>query len=213
MTNVTYLPWVSPEHSDSGGESDKGSSPEFAVQAQSQLFSEVFALAPHSNSPDHADMSSVASFDIDQLEQALIRKLHTSDMSEREVHTWLSSRDAPEADAQQLIDKFIRLGYIDDQRMARQLVDKLSGRKGKSKNIIINDLRQRGISQDVISEAVHAIDDDDELQKATALAIQRARQFTHIDPATAERRLVGFLTRRGYPSSIVRQACKEALNR
>lgn len=213
MTNVTYLPWVSPEHSGSGDESVEVSSPEAPVQPEVKEFSEVFALAPDSASPEHSDLASVATFDIDQLENALVRKLHASDMSAREVHTWLSSRDAPEADAQTLIDKFIRLGYIDDQRMARQLVDKLSGRKGKSKNIIVNDLRQRGISSDVISEAVQVIDEDDELEKATALATQRARQFTHLDPATAERRLVGFLTRRGYPSSIVRQACKEALNR
>lgn len=212
MTNVTYLPWVSPEHSDSGDESVEDSSPESLVQPQAQVFSEVFALAPESESPEVADLTSVATFDIDQLEQALIRKLHAADMSAREVHTWLSSRDAPEADALKLIDKFIRLGYIDDQRMARQLVDKLSVRKGKSKNIIVNDLRQRGIASDIIAEVVEIIDEDDELEKATALATQRARQFTRLDAATAERRLVGFLTRRGYPSSIVRQACKQALS-
>jgi SOS response regulatory protein OraA/RecX len=139
VTNVTYLPWVSPEHSDSGDESVEDSSPESLVQPQAQVFSEVFALAPESESPEVADLTSVATFDIDQLEQALIRKLHAADMSAREVHTWLSSRDAPEADALKLIDKFIRLGYIDDQRMARQLVDKLTVRKGKCKNIIVNE--------------------------------------------------------------------------
>ena len=77
---------------------------------------------------------------------------------------------------------------------------------------ITRELRQRGISTALISAAVESIDDDDELHKATELALQRVRQFSRLDDVTAERRLVGFLSRRGYSGDIVRAACKEALS-
>ena len=154
---------------------------------------------------------SVAALDLDALEQTLLRKLHTHDMSVHEVMTWLRAKDAAEGDASELIAKFERLNYLNDERLARELVSRLSERKGKSKSVISRELRQRGISSHAVESALEAIDDDDELAKATELALQRVRQFSKLDQATAERRLVGFLSRRGYSGQTVREACREAL--
>lgn len=183
MTNVTYLPWVSPEESDDSGPSEE--------------------LGPQTH---------LSVLDIDQLEQTLLRKLHSTDMSVYEVEQWLSSHEAAEADAMNLIDKFLRLGYLDDQRLATQLVHRLHERKGKSKQAITEVLRQRGISSATITEALQTISDEEQLAHAIELAQKRANQLATCDKQTANRRLTGFLIRRGYPSSIVRQACELALS-
>jgi regulatory protein len=161
--------------------------------------------------PGQNEEESVAAFDLDTLEQTLLRKLHTHDMSVHEVMTWLRSKDAAEGDAAELVAKFERLNYLNDERLARELVSRLSERKGKSKSVISRELRQRGIPSHAVDAALDAIDDDDELAKATELALQRVRQFSKLDDATAERRLVGFLSRRGYTGQTVREACREAL--
>ena len=157
------------------------------------------------------ETESVAALDLDSLEQTLLRKLNTSDMSVHEVMTWLRSKDAAEGDAAELVAKFERLNYLNDDRLARELVSRLSERKGKSKSVIARELRQRGISASAVDAALELIDDDDELAKATQLALQRVRQFSKLDDETAERRLYGFLSRRGYSGNTVREACKEAL--
>lgn len=211
MTNVTFLPWVDPESSpiaaspEISGEA-VGDAPEIpaGVQRLSRvMFTEVEESAE--------EEESVAALDLDALEQTLLRKLHTHDMSVHEVMSWLRSKDAAEGDAAELIAKFERLNYLNDERLARELVSRLSERKGKSKSVISRELRQRGISSHAIETALEAIDDDDELAKATELALQRVRQFSKLDQATAERRLVGFLSRRGYSGQTVREACREAL--
>ncbi len=211
MTNVTFLPWVDPESSpiaaspEISGEA-VGDAPEIpaGVQRLSRvMFTEVEESAE--------EEESVAALDLDALEQTLLRKLHTHDMSVHEVMSWLRSKDAAEGDAAELIAKFERLNYLNDERLARELVSRLSERKGKSKSVISRELRQRGISSHAIEAALETIDDDDELAKATELALQRVRQFSKLDQATAERRLVGFLSRRGYSGQTVREACREAL--
>ena len=213
MTNVTFLPWVDPESSpiaaspEISGEAvgDAAEVPAGVQRLSRVMFTDVEDVVEDED-------ESVAALDLDALEQTLLRKLHTHDMSVHEVMTWLRSKDAAEGDAAELVAKFERLNYLNDERLARELVSRLSERKGKSKSVIARELRQRGISSAVVDEALEAIDDDDELSKATELALQRVRQFSKLDDATAERRLVGFLSRRGYSGQTVREACKEALS-
>jgi regulatory protein len=211
VTNVTFLPWVDPESSpiaaspDISGEA-VGAAAE--IPAGVQRLSRVMFTEVEDTTEDE---ESVAALDLDALEQTLLRKLHTHDMSVHEVMIWLRSKDAAEGDAAELIAKCERLNYLNDERLARELVSRLSERKGKSKSVISRELRQRGISSHAVEAALEAIDDDDELSKATELALQRVRQFSKLDQATAERRLVGFLSRRGYSGQIVREACREAL--
>lgn len=211
MTNVTFLPWVDPESTpiaaspEISGEAVGDAAKNLAGvhQLSSVMFTDVEEL------PEETE--SVAALDLDSLEQTLLRKLNTSDMSVHEVMTWLRSKDAAEGDAAELVAKFERLNYLNDDRLARELVSRLSERKGKSKSVIARELRQRGISASAVDAALELIDDDDELAKATQLALQRVRQFSKLDDETAERRLYGFLSRRGYSGNTVREACKEAL--
>lgn len=209
MTNVTFLPWVDPEQTAPvlspahAGERTASESevPEGVARLSSVLFVEA--------EPEPEE--SAASLDIDALEQSLLRKLNSQDMSVLEVMQWLASKDAAESDAAELVAKFERLNYLNDERLASELVSRLSDRKGKSKSVISRELRQRGISTSLIENALALIDDDEELNKATELALGRVRQFSRLDDETAERRLFGFLTRRGYSGHIVREACKVAL--
>lgn len=213
MTNVTFLPWVDPEQNSPGVSSGfPGETPqENPVPAGVQRLSNVMFTEVEEHDASAEDAESVAALDLDALEQALLRKLNTSDMTVHEVMVWLRSRDAAEGDAAVLVEKFERLNYLNDERLAHELVTRLSERRGKSKSIIGRELRQRGISSVVLEHALSTVDEDDELQKATDLALQRVRQFSKLDDVTAERRLMGFLARRGFSGQTVRDACTQAL--
>jgi regulatory protein len=213
VTNVTFLPWVDPEQNAPvaspgfSGEAQQGKTVPAGIQ---RLSSVMFTDVVESDEPE-ADAQSVAALDLDALEQTLLRKLNTRDMTVHEVMVWLRSRDAAEGDAATLVDKFERLNYLNDERLAQELVIRLSERRGKSKSVIGGELRQRGISSSLIDSALESLDEENELSKATELALQRVRQFSKLDDETAERRLVGFLSRRGYSGQTVREASKHAL--
>lgn len=201
MTNVTYLPWVTPENNEADSFTSVGESASSggAEPTHRVRFTEA-------EPEEH-----IAALSIDDLETTLLRKLHSHDMSVREVSDWLRQKDAPEGDASALVEKCQRLGYLNDERLALELCRRLSERKGKSRSIVARELRQRGLEQSAIDAALDSIDDDAEGEKATELALQRVRQFSSLDDETAERRLNGFLSRRGYTSEVVRAAVRAAM--
>ncbi len=208
VTNVTYLPWVTPE------QTEGGVSPRADVREETPLLREATKNSRRSATVSFQDVDEQEISSDDEMaahEQVLLKKLNRADLSVSEVSQWLLLQGAPERESAELVEKFIRLNYLDDERLAASLVSRLGERKGKSKSVIARELRQRGIPASIIDSAISVIVDEDELEKACELAVARMRQFSQLDDQTAQRRLMGFLSRRGYSSDTVRQACTVAM--
>ena len=184
MSNVTYLPWVPPE-----GE---------PTQARTVQFETVSAVA------------EVASASSDDVYESLLRKLAISDMSAHEVRLWLREKELDESEAEEMLAKVEHLGYVDDYRLAQQLLLRLTNRKGQGRTAIALELRKRKLAPNAIDEALQTIDQGAELDRAIDQAMSRAPGLQRLDRATAERRLQGLLARRGYPGDITREAVRAA---
>jgi len=148
-----------------------------------------------------------------ELDLLAVRRLARRGCSEWEIAELLRGHDAEPHEVEHVLDELRRRGYLDDAELARQLVESLHTRKGQSRAVIGRELSARRIDQSVASEALEAIDDDDELRRALVVAEKRAGQLRSLDQATAERRLTAYLARRGYGSAIIREACSRALSR
>jgi SOS response regulatory protein OraA/RecX len=72
------------------------------------------------------------------------------------------------------------------------------------------ELRKRKLSTNAIDEALQSIDQGAELDRAIEQAMNRAPGLQRLDRATAERRLQGFLARRGYAGDVTREAMRAA---
>jgi SOS response regulatory protein OraA/RecX len=142
--------------------------------------------------------------------ESLIRKLGISDMSSHEVRLWLRERELDEADSEEILAKVEHLGYVDDFRLAEQVMNRLTLRKGQGRSAIALELRKRHLSPNAIDEAMAGIDQGAEFDRALAQAMNRAPGLQRFDKFTAERRLQGFLARRGYPSDVIREAIRAA---
>jgi regulatory protein len=68
------------------------------------------------------------------------------------------------------------------------------------------------LSPAAIEYALELVDTSDELARARELAVKRAGQLASYDRETAQRRLSGYLARRGYSGSTVRAAVEHALS-
>jgi SOS response regulatory protein OraA/RecX len=139
-----------------------------------------------------------------------IRQLARRGMSRWELEQLLAKREIePEVFAPEL-DRLETLGVIDDAALAAALAFTQHSRKGLSRSVIEHDLKRRHIAPELIEEALADIADEDELARATELALKRIGQLSSYDDETARRRLHGFLARKGYGSSVVRQAMEAA---
>ena len=139
-----------------------------------------------------------------------IRQLARRGMSRWELEQLLTKREiAPEVFGPEL-DRLEAMGVIDDASLAATLAFTQHSRKGLGRSAIELDLKRRHIAPELIEEALADIADEDELERATELAVKRIGQLSSYDDETARRRLHGFLARKGYDSSVVRQAMDAA---
>ena len=161
--------------------------------------------------PDEDDEPEEAIADPEAVESLLVRKLARRSLSEAEVLAFGVQEGLTAAQANSILDRMRDLGYVDDRALAEQLKHSLSERKGQSKAVVARAMSGRSIDRDIINEVLDDIEQEDELGVATELARKRASQMSGLDKQTLERRLTGFLARRGYPGHIVREAIAPVL--
>jgi regulatory protein len=131
-------------------------------------------------------------------------------MSRWELEQVLAKREIDPAIAEAELDRLESVGLLDDAALAVTLVYTQHTRKGLGRTAIAQELKRRHIDPDIIEEALAEIADDDELERATELAVKRIGQMSSYDDDTVKRRLNGFLARKGYSSGVVRQAMDAA---
>jgi len=156
------------------------------------------------DAPDPADAAAAA-------EAALLRKLRTRSLSVREARAVLIERDVADADADEIIERFTNVGYLDDAKLAEQLIHSGVERKGQGRMMLAQSLGKRGIPREVIDQALAERPDDDE-ERALAFARTKVRSLASLDRETALRRLTGQLARRGYGGSAATKAARMALD-
>ena len=146
-------------------------------------------------------------------ENVSLHALSRRGVSSHEMEKLLRSRDLDESVVSDEIERLERVGLLDDAELAATLVRAKQERKGLGRGAVTSELRARGIDPAVIDEALAETDDDEEQQRADEWARKRAGSLRGLDRETAERRLNGYLMRRGYRSEVVRRAVEKALPR
>lgn len=134
-------------------------------------------------------------------------------VSSAELARVLRDRDLDEEVVADEVARLERVGLLDDAQLARDLVEVGQRRKGLGRQALAGELRQRGLAAEVVEAALDDIDDDDEQGRADEWARKRASSLRGLDRETAERRLNGYLQRRGYRGEVVRRAVERALPR
>lgn len=147
----------------------------------------------------------------DAAEASLLRKLRTRQLSVSESRGVLIAAGMTGGAADELLDQFERLGYLDDVSLSQQLVRAAVERKGQGRQSISPLLTRRGIPREVVETVLSEMPDDD-LERALEFARTKARSLGARDRETALRRLLGQLARRGYPSSVSMTAARQALD-
>jgi regulatory protein len=208
LAPVTYLPGVAPADRSFGSHPAGRARPSFAAIYGDEP-GEPEPLVRASTVPESADELRQA--DLARAENVSMHALTRRGQSRRELERTLRSRDLPDDVIQHEIDRLERVGLIDDIALAQNLVGVLQERKGLGRTAIASELTRRLLSPAAIEYALELVDTGDELARARELAVKRATQLTSYDRETAERRLAGFLARRGYSGSTVRAAVQHAL--
>ena len=147
----------------------------------------------------------------DAAKQVLLRRLSHAPRTRKELAKDLKDKEISDEVANVALNRFEEVGLINDQALASNYVSSQHERKGLGKNALRQQLRAKGISDDMALEAISQISDDQEFQAAFALACKKIRSLQRDDPKTQLRKIVGVLARKGYSSNLAFRVAKEVI--
>ncbi|WP_350346989.1 regulatory protein RecX [Agromyces sp. G08B096] len=240
LAPVTYLPWATPgvdagagdvrrprstaRAGDDAAVSESGSEP--GAQAGGRPGADARGAHPSRGSRRGLRSASVRGVRTDddseaadetgaerdaRIDRLVVGRLRRSSLSVAEVRSVLAEHGLDEAEIEEWIERYERLGYLDDVRLAEQLVHTNAARRGKGSGAILAELGRRGVDPAAARAAVEELDPELERENALQVARRRSRQLAGLDRRVAERRLSAFLQRRGYTGEVIREAVADAL--
>ena len=182
------------------------------AQAMAQGGEATASLPKSGRSRRHADEDETGPEDdvVAVAHEIALRRLSVRARSRKELAQDLAKRDVPPDAAAQVLDRFTEVGLIDDAAFAAQWVESRGSKSGASR--LKHELRQKGIADEHIADAVGSRDDDADLTAARALAQRKAPPMGRLDRAVRERRLGAVLARRGFSTAVIRRVLSEVLD-
>ena len=137
-----------------------------------------------------------------QARNIVLNQLNFMPRSRKELETALTKRHIEPDVAKSVLDRFEEIGMVDDAAYAELLIRSRCNTKRVSRAVLRQQLRQKGVDQEIIEEALLVVSDADELRMATELVERKARAMSRLEPEVRKRRLFGLLARKGYSTSI-----------
>ena len=139
-----------------------------------------------------------------------VRMLAERSCSRREIERKLTlARFDPDV-TDLVLFKLEKANLLNDREFAMQWVHSRSRKYGASR--IRQELRTKGIDEDIASEILEDLSEEDQLRQAVALAVKKIRS---LQPSCEEKkwkqRITSFLVRRGYSWDLALKAFEEAM--
>lgn len=181
-----------------------------SFQPHEENVAPVVSLTEHRQKSAESESEQSVDVDLGAYESVATRALARRDLSRKELGDYLADRGAARSTCDVVIDRLKELGYVDDSRVAAEIVRRRVERQGKTRKVVFRELLSRGINSATAEEALTAVDSDVERSSAFQLAEKRARQIHGADENAVVRRLSAFLLRRGYDGDVVREAVDHA---
>ncbi len=149
----------------------------------------------------------------EDIKQARIKAFHLLKFrlrSEKELRQRLTEKRFSVAVLDRLMEDLKAKGFLDDAKLARLMAAQKVAFKPVGRRLMLAQLKAKGIDA---SLAQNAIDVEtagkDETTVVRELAQKKFSSMKGLEPAAAERRLIGFLARRGFSANVVYRVARE----
>lgn len=142
----------------------------------------------------------------------LLRRLTDRPRSRSELEQALGNRDVPDDVAARVLDRFEQVGLVDDEAFARSWVESRQRSRGLAGRALAQELRRKGVDDEVVRETVDDIDPESERETARRLVRKKLPSLRKHERDVQVRRLAGMLARKGYSSGLAYAIVKEELD-
>ena len=140
-----------------------------------------------------------------------LRLLSVAPRTRAELASALDRKGVPANVAEEVLGRFAEVGLIDDVAFASAWVESRHYSRGLARRALAAELRQRGVGDDEVREAIGELDPQQEAATARRLVDAKLAASRGQPPRVRTRRLAGMLARKGYPAGLVFRVVREAL--
>jgi regulatory protein len=141
----------------------------------------------------------------------VLRRLTAAPRTRAQLADDLLERSVPAEVADRVLDRFTEVGLVDDAAYAQAWVRSRQAGRGLARAALRRELRDRGVPEAVVDEAVGEVSADEEQRSAADLVARRLPSTRGLPGERRTNRLLGMLLRRGYPSGLAIAVVREAL--
>ncbi len=124
--------------------------------------------------------------------------------SEKELTDWLKRKKVHESIHMDLFNRLKRLDLVDDKKFAQWWVEQRIQFKSKSKREIEQELRNKGIEKEVLSNVLAEIPIDEE-KSARELLEKKIYRWKSLPKREAKQKMSQFLARKGFNWEIIKK--------
>ncbi|MDP5227857.1 MULTISPECIES: regulatory protein RecX [Arthrobacter] len=165
------------------------------------------------------ERDSDADADPESVARAIVlRQLSAGPRTRHQLAVKLKDREVPEAAARVVLDRFEELTLIDDREFAALWVRSRSEHRHLGSGALRRELRDKGVAEPLIAEALEQLSQDAERESAQHLV---ARKLARVDRGSLDRkerdkhtrRLVAMLVRKGHSPGTAFSVVAEELDR
>lgn len=137
----------------------------------------------------------------DAILKKVLRYCAYQDRCTQEVRTKLATFDMPDAEKEKIVKLLVDEGYLDDERYASTFVRSKIHLKKWGVNKIRMSLKIKGISDEIIANALSEI--DPEMYRSELMKVLKAKKINDTDPYKRKAKLAQYAIRKGYEPGLV----------
>ena len=128
------------------------------------------------------------------------------DRCTQEVRNKLATFDMPDSEKEKIMQLLVDEGFIDDERYASTFVKSKTHLKKWGVNKIRISLKLKGLSDEIISNALSEI--DPEMYREELMKVLKAKKINETDPYKRKTKLAQYAIQKGYEPTLVWEAVK-----
>ena len=131
----------------------------------------------------------------------VLRYCAYQDRCVQEVRKKLATFDMPDSEKEKILKLLVEEGYLDDERYASTFVRSKIHLKKWGVNKIRMALKMKGISDEIISNALSEIDPD--IYREELIKVLKAKKNNETDPYKRRAKLAQYAMQKGYEPGLV----------
>lgn len=134
--------------------------------------------------------------------EKLLRFAMVRPRSEKEIRDYFRRKKIHESMHEELLEKLKHFELLDDEKFAKWWVDQRIQFKSKSKRVIQMELRQKGISKEIIDSVLEETPMDEE-KMAKELLEKKAYKWKNLEPRARRQKISQYLAGKGFSWEVI----------